>query len=81
MNVKNIKIVLYHMYNRINMVFSRFFTFVFGAVCGVYVAQNYNDVPDVRECGLYYWRRFQEVEAARRRSGGSVEDGDRCDGA
>ena len=70
------------------MVFSRFFTFVFGAVSGVYVAQNYKDVPDVRECGLYYWRRFQEVEAARRRKGsgeknevvGGEDDGDRWDG-
>ena len=73
------------------MVFSRFFTFVFGAVSGVYVAQNYKDVPDVRECGLYYWRRFQEVEAARRRNGEKNEvggggaacgedDGDRWDG-
>jgi len=71
------------------MVFSRFFTFVFGAVTGVYVAQNYNGVPDVRECGMYYWGRIKEVEAERRRKNceknavvvdgdGGVDDGDGC---
>ena len=53
------------------MVFSRLFSFSFGVIAGLYIAQNYNDVPNVRELGLYYWGRLRHIEEQRRRR---VED-------
>ena len=58
------------------MVFSRFISFSLGVLSGIYITQNYNDVPNVREVGLYYWGRLRHIEEQRRRRVEGIDEDD-----
>lgn len=56
------------------MVFQRFFSFTFGVITGVYVAQNYNDIPNVKQLGNYYYNKIKQLEETRRKESEDCED-------